>query len=49
MRALEREFLMKNNKMIAMMLTMSMLAAAFAGCLGGDDEEPEDDWSITIQ
>ena len=39
---------MKNNKMIAMMLTMSMLAAAFAGCLGGDDEEPEDDWSITM-
>ena len=32
---------MKNNKMIAMMLTMSMLAAAFAGCLGGDEEEPE--------
>ncbi len=39
---------MMNNKMIAMMLTMSMLAAAFAGCLGGDDEEPEDDWSITM-
>ena len=39
---------MKNNKMIAMMLTMSMLAAAFAGCLGGDNEEPEDDWSITM-
>jgi len=34
---------MKNNKIIAMMLTLSMLAAAFAGCLGGDD----DDWEIT--
>jgi len=33
--------MMKNKKMIAMMLTMSMLAAAFAGCLGGDEEEPE--------
>ena len=32
---------MENNKIIAMMLTLSMLAAAFAGCLGGDDE-PED-------
>ena len=39
---------MKNNKMIAMMLTMSMLAAAFAGCLGGDEEEPVEDWSITM-
>ncbi len=36
---------MENKKIIAMMLTLSMLAAAFAGCLGGDDEpepEPED-------
>jgi len=32
---------MENKKIIAMMLTLSMLAAAFAGCLGGDDE-PED-------
>ena len=32
---------MENKKIIAMMLTLSMLAAAFAGCLGGDDEEPE--------
>ena len=39
---------MKNNKMIAMMLTMSMLAAAFAGCLGGDDEEDTPDWSISM-
>ena len=39
---------MKNNKMIAMMLTMSMLAASFAGCLGGDEEEPVEDWSITM-
>ena len=40
---------MKNNrKIIAMMLTLSMLAAAFAGCLGGDDEpEPEPEWSLT--
>ena len=36
---------MKNNKIIAMMLTLSMLAAAFAGCLGGDDD---DEWEITI-
>ena len=34
------------KKMIAMMLTLSMLAAAFAGCLGGDDE-PEEEWAIT--
>ena len=32
---------MENKKIIAMMLTLSMLAAAFAGCLGGDDEDPE--------
>ena len=32
---------MENKKIIAMMLTLSMLAAAFAGCLGGDEEEPE--------
>ncbi len=31
---------MENKKIIAMMLTLSMLAAAFAGCLGGDDEDP---------
>ena len=36
---------MKNNKMIAMMLTMSMLAAFLAGCLGGDDEDDTPDWS----
>ncbi|HJM22859.1 MAG TPA: ABC transporter substrate-binding protein [Candidatus Thalassarchaeum sp.] len=31
------------------MLTLSMLAAAFAGCLGGDDDEPEPEpeWSLT--
>ncbi|MDB3871299.1 ABC transporter substrate-binding protein [Euryarchaeota archaeon] len=32
---------MNNKKIIAIMMTLSMLAAAFAGCLGGDDEEPE--------
>ena len=33
---------MKSKKMIAMMLTLSMLAASLAGCAGGDDdEEPE--------
>ena len=32
---------MENKKIIAMMLTLSMLAAAFAGCLGGDEEDPE--------
>jgi len=45
---LEREYVMENKKIIAMMLTLSMLAAAFAGCLGGDDEpEPEPEWSLT--
>ena len=39
---------MNNNKMIAMMLTMSMLAAAFAGCLGGEEEEDTPDWSISM-
>lgn len=39
---------MNNNKMIAMMLTMSMLAAAFAGCLGGDEEDDTPDWSISM-
>lgn len=36
---------MENKKIIAMIMTLSMLAAAFAGCLGGEDEpepEPED-------
>ncbi|HIE63287.1 MAG TPA: transporter substrate-binding domain-containing protein [Candidatus Poseidoniales archaeon] len=36
---------MENKKIIAMIMTLSMVAAAFAGCLGGDDEpepEPED-------
>ena len=32
-----------NKKMIAMMLTLSMLAAGFAGCLGGDDDDTTDD------
>jgi branched-chain amino acid transport system substrate-binding protein len=35
---------MNNKKIIAMMMTLSMLAAAFAGCLGGDDEE---EWELT--
>jgi len=30
---------MKSKKMIAMMITVSMLAAAFAGCLGDDDDK----------
>ena len=30
---------MKSKKMTAMMITVSMLAAAFAGCLGGDDDK----------
>ena len=34
---------MMNKKMIAMMLTLSMLAAGFAGCLGGDDDTTTDD------
>ena len=32
---------MKTMKLIATMMTLSMLAAAFAGCLGGDDDEDE--------
>ena len=40
----EREYPMNNKKIIAMMMTLSMLAAAFAGCLGGDEEE---DWELT--
>ncbi|MFL2960141.1 MAG: ABC transporter substrate-binding protein [Candidatus Thalassarchaeaceae archaeon] len=35
---------MNNKKIIAMMMTLSMLAAAFAGCLGGDDDEG---WELT--
>ena len=38
---------MYNKKMIAMMLTLSMLAASLAGCAGGDDDE-DDDWTITM-
>ena len=30
---------MKTTKIIATMMTLSMLAAAFAGCLGGDDDD----------
>ena len=36
---------MKSKKMIAMMLTLSMLAASLAGCAGGDDD---DDWTISM-
>ncbi len=45
----EREYPMNNKKIIAMMMTLSMLAAAFAGCLGGDDDEDPDveDWTLT--
>ena len=32
---------MRTMKLIATMMTLSMLAAAFAGCLGGDDDEDE--------
>ena len=39
---------MNNNKIIAMMMTLSMLAAAFAGCLGGDDEEDVEDWTLMV-
>ena len=35
---------MLDKKMIAMLMTLSMLAAAFAGCLGGEDED--DDWTL---
>ena len=30
---------MYNKKMIAMMLTLSMLAASLAGCAGDDDDD----------
>jgi len=46
----EREYPMNNKKIIAMMMTLSMLAAAFAGCLGGDDDDPDPvvvDWTLT--
>ena len=45
----EREYPMNNKKIIAMMMTLSMLAAAFAGCLGGDDDDPDpvvEDWTL---
>jgi len=35
---------MLDKKMIAMLMTLSMLAAAFAGCLGGEDED--DVWTL---
>ena len=38
---------MYNKKMIAMMLTLSMLAASLAGCAGGDDDD-DVDWSISM-
>ena len=37
---------MLDKKMTAMMMTLSMLAAAFAGCLGGEDE-PEEVWELS--
>ena len=37
---------MLDKKMTAMMITLSMLAAAFAGCLGGEDE-PEEVWELS--
>ena len=43
-------YAMLDKKMIAMLMTLSMLAASFAGCLGGDDWEadPADDMSADI-
>ena len=38
---------MYNKKMIAMMLTLSMLAASLAGCAGGDDDD-DADWTISM-
>ena len=38
---------MYNKKMIAMMLTLSMLAASLAGCAGGDDDD-DDEWAISM-
>jgi branched-chain amino acid transport system substrate-binding protein len=38
---------MENKKIIAMIMTLSMLAAAFAGCLGGEDE-PEPEWALSV-
>ena len=38
---------MYNKKMIAMMLTLSMLAASLAGCAGGDDDD-DADWAISM-
>ncbi|HIE81866.1 MAG TPA: transporter substrate-binding domain-containing protein [Candidatus Poseidoniales archaeon] len=37
---------MLDKKMTAIMMTLSMLAAAFAGCLGGEDE-PEEVWELS--
>jgi len=39
---------MYNKKMIAMMLTLSMLAASLAGCAGGDDDDDTSDWTISM-
>ncbi len=39
---------MYSKKMIAMMLTLSMLAASMAGCAGGDDDDDTSDWTITM-
>lgn len=39
-------YAMLDKKMTAMMMTLSMLAAAFAGCLGGEDE-PEEVWELS--
>ena len=38
---------MYNKKMIAMMLTLSMLAASLAGCAGGDDDDASD-WAFSM-
>jgi branched-chain amino acid transport system substrate-binding protein len=39
---------MYNKKMIAMMLTLSMLAASLAGCAGGDDDDDTSEWAISM-
>ena len=40
---------MYNKKMIAMMLTLSMLAASLAGCAGGDDDWDADNAASDVE
>ena len=44
----DSENTMYNKKMIAMMLTLSMLAASLAGCAGGDDDDDTEDWALNM-